>query len=736
MPILFQEDIEKFPGAIIDYKTKNVSFLRYSALLRDMKVKNHTWPLMLLNPELQGIDPFDPNLTTDQMVMIAVEAKLNFFWFIREVAKAPGTSGGGARPFIANRGNMALFWLFFNHITTILIQIRQTGKSFSTDVLMTYLMNLRCTNTGINLLTKDETVRSANIERLKDIESELPWYLKQRTKADLGNTEEITIRALGNSYRGHLPSKSGKQALNVGRGLTSPIFHIDEAAFLYNIAISLPAALAAGTAARDAARMNGEPYGTILTTTAGKKDDRDGRYIFQLLSNSAIWTEGFYDAKDLADLQQMIRRTSPSGELRVNCTFNHRQLGYSDEWLKTAIEDAVAIGDDADRDFFNKWTSGSQLSPLPIELADMIRNSHVMEFYARISPPWGYVTRWFIPEADIPSRMRTSQYVISVDSSDAVGGDDIGLTLRDTRTGEVVAAGNYNETNLITFTEWLLQWLLMYDNVTMIIERRSTGAMILDYLILMLVAKGLDPFKRLYNKVVDQALEFPERFAEINKPMFSRDQEVYTRYKKTFGFATSGTGTTSRTELYSTTLINAAKQTGDKVRDGKTIDQILGLVVRNGRVDHQEGEHDDNCISWLLGFWMITQSKNLEFYGISSKDVLSATSVKKEVQTPSQQYFQEEQRVLRMEIERLIEEIKKERDDFIVQKLEMKLVQLSQRLVLQSNEKFSVDALMQELKDQRRLNRIVQPAGGFGVGRAGLTAHSPNYYSSNMFGQR
>ena len=76
--ILFQEDWKKYPRAIADYSTKQRTFFDMSVILRDMGVKNHLFPLALINPELQGVDPFDyANLTVDQMAMIALECKLN-----------------------------------------------------------------------------------------------------------------------------------------------------------------------------------------------------------------------------------------------------------------------------------------------------------------------------------------------------------------------------------------------------------------------------------------------------------------------------------------------------------------------------------------------------------------------------------------------------------------------------------------------------------------------------------
>lgn len=703
--ILFLDDWKNFPTAIIDTKTANRSFVRLAALYREMGIVNNSFILALVNPALQGVDPFDEaNLTFEQKLMIAYECKINPWYFFREILKAPAQAGGEAVQFEANRGNIALFWSFFNHITIILIQIRQTGKSFSTDGLMTYLMDIRCTFTEINLLTKDDTLRAANIKRLKDIDSELPSYLRQRTKADINNTEELTVKALSNRYRGHLPQKSPKMAYNVGRGLTSPIFQIDEAPFQPNIAISLPSALAAGTAARDRAAKNGEPYGTILTTTSGKKDDRDGKYVFNFVSEAAEWSEKFFDCASLTELEILVRKNSRTGKLRINATFNHKQLGKSDEWLKKAIEDSGAVGEDADRDFFNVWTSGTLSSPLPVAVLEKIRNSQRPEKHTSISKTGGYLTRWFIEEHEVESFLKSKQFVMALDTSDASGGDDISLQLHEISTFETIATGTYNETNLITFAEWLCEWLVKYENITMIIERKSSGVAIIDYLLLMLPAKGIDPFKRLFNRIVNDHEEHYDRYKEISIPMGRRPSDVYTRFKKTFGFATSGSGLTSRNELYSTTLQNAAKNVGDRVRDLTTINQITGLVNLNGRIDHQAGEHDDMVIGWLLNFWLLSQAKNLSFYGIDTKQILSSLNVTK-VTTAREYYDYIEQQQIRSEMDQVYSELQRENDQYIVQNLEARLRHLNSQLVLEDGEKFSIDELINALRDEKKRSR-------------------------------
>ena len=151
--ILFSSDWQMYPNAIIDTETTNRSFVRLASIYKAMGISNNVFMLALHNPRLQGIDPYSKNLTIEQMAMIGVECKQNFWYAVRELLRAPATAGTESSVVEANRGNIALWWSFFNHITFLLIQPRQTGKSFSTDLLMTALMNFMCSNTQINLLT-------------------------------------------------------------------------------------------------------------------------------------------------------------------------------------------------------------------------------------------------------------------------------------------------------------------------------------------------------------------------------------------------------------------------------------------------------------------------------------------------------------------------------------------------------------------------------------------------------
>lgn len=725
--ILFKEDWLKYPTAIIDTQTTNRTALEMAVKLKMMGVSNNAFFLALHNPALQGVDPYSPNLTLQQMAAIGIECKINPWYVLREIARAPALAGTVPKRIEVNRSNLALWWCFFNHIFIILTQPRQTGKSFNTDWLMTTLMNFVCNNTQINLMTKDDKLRSDNISRLKNIYDELPTYLKFKTKEDANNTEELSIKKFGNTYKTHVPQASPKRAYNLGRGMTTPIFHIDEGPFQPNIGTAMGAALMAMGAAIDAAKASNEPYGVIMTTTAGKIDDKDGGYIYDMVEKSALWTEAFYDSVNADELEQRVRRNARGGAFRVYACFSYQQLGKDDAWARDQLERSTLAGDDANRDLFNMWTSGSSRSPIPTRLIESMQRTAIDATKEHIYPIGAYMLRWYVPEDMMQEYLTKRKLIVGIDTSDASGGDDIALVIVDSESGAVVAVGNFNETNLITFARWIVYLVENYTNMTFIIERRSSGITILDYLLLMLPERGIDPYKRLFNWVANDPLEYKERFAEASMPISRRPEDTYVRSKKYFGFATSGGGQTSRTELYSTVLQEAAKRCHNRIHDRMLVSQISGLVEKNGRIDHADGKHDDLVIAWLLCNWFLTKSKNISYYGFNPRNILL---IKDEARVLSREEEAEEiiQKRIRARIDAIGELMVDCSDDFMVQRYEAELKYLDSQLILKDGEDFSLATFLDEMRDQRSTVSYRKAYGDYNQ------SYQPEYVKSRIGG--
>jgi hypothetical protein len=702
--ILYKEDWNRYPGAIVDEETTNKSWVELAHKLHYMNIENNCFFLALHNPELQGVDPFSSKLTHKQKMAIGLECKVNPWYYLREIARAPSNAGG--EPFIveANRANISVWWCFFNHIFYFLTQPRQTGKSFNVDLLMTWLMNFGTQNTTINLLTNGEKTRAANIQRLKNIYELLPPYLNFKTRLDANNTEELSIKKFKNWYKTHLPQMSPKAANNTGRGLTSPILHVDESPFQANIDISYKAAAAGLGAARDQAKATGEPYGQLFTSTAGRLDDPSGKYIYEsIIMNCAIWNEIYYDSINQKDLEDRIKANSPSGHCRIYGAFNHRQLGKSDEWLKIQIQESGQDEDAANRDFLNIWTRGSTANPLPTWQLESMISSKKDIVYSKAFRGYKYIMNWYISEKELLEGIQNRKFIAGLDTSEGTGKDDIALVIIDVETGAVISSSVFNETNLVTFSQWLTEVIAWLSNTTFIIERKSSGVYIIDYLLLMLPAREIDPFTRLFNWITADLYtpQCREYIDELKKPVNRRNKDIYERLKDKFGYATAGSGRQSRDLLYSNVLVNTMNMLHNRIHDSRLIDQINGLVIKNGRMDHAAGSHDDCVIAWLLAHWFLSLSTNLQHYGIDRMKVYAGTvEVKKDV-SPMDLYINDEQDNIRKEIQDIYEKMKNTYDSFINTMLEHKLRVLSNKLILRHNEFYSLDAVLESIKNDK-----------------------------------
>lgn len=702
--IRYQKDWSRFPTATIHHQTKNRSFVALAALYKKMGIKNAYFHLSLLNPALANLDPHSRELTEDQKVAIAVECEYNVWYFLREVCRIPPNAGNVPISYAANRGNIALTWLFMSNVDVALIQPRQTGKSVSTDALMTWLLFCGMKSSHVVLITKDHSLRVGNIERLKKLRDLLPKYIYFLSKDDANNQVEITNKSRDNDYQTKVAQNSLTAANNTGRGATVPVIHCDEGPFINYIGETLPAALAAATEARNEAERNGQPYGNIYTTTAGKKDDKDGRFMYDMISGGAPWSETFLDCEDRAELWDRVEKNCRGHKLIVNCTFSHRQLGKSDEWLYKALSNAGGTPEQNDRDFFNIWTSGSQRSPLSVALNEAIKASDREPEWTEVSPE-GFMVRWYVPESQTAAAMSSGHYVIGLDTSDAVGRDDIAMVVQDLSDMSVVAAGNFNETSMLTFSNFLTWFMAKYQNTVLVIERKSTGGSIIGNLCIFLHSKGIDPYKRIFNWVVENKYERLEDYRDVMQDMSRRGQYYYDSRVKDFGFVTTGA---NRDQLFGANLQEAAKKAGHLVRDKILSDQIRALVVKRDRIDHLSSGHDDSVVAWLLGHWFAANAKFLDFYGIDPKYVLSRVSDNAKELTAEEVEHKVTQSKLRAEIEEVIEQLQNSFDATSQFQLEGRLKALYAKVEVDGSIPNSLSELLTAVQERRRMTTRMQ----------------------------
>lgn len=124
--VRFLKDFSRYKAGI-HRNTSNKTFLRTAELFREMGIKNYYFLLQLNNPLLEDVDPWDPNLSDEIQLMILQEAQENVWYILRELIKIDG------RRFRANRAVISFIWSCLNHLNTLILMPRQSGKGHGKD---------------------------------------------------------------------------------------------------------------------------------------------------------------------------------------------------------------------------------------------------------------------------------------------------------------------------------------------------------------------------------------------------------------------------------------------------------------------------------------------------------------------------------------------------------------------------------------------------------------------------
>ena len=708
--ILYTEDWGRYPNASVHYETQNRSWVELAKKLELQGVKNNKFLLALHDPSLRYVDPWKEDLDTVTRTKILVEIKINPWYFFREIARFDKKTNGVRRYYLnANRGNIGAWWCYFNHQDYNLTQPRQTGKSTASNWLVVWLLFFRYSDTDIFLLTKDNTLRQNNVRAIKTYRDLLPDYLNPSNKRDVNNLISVSCVSLGNKLYTAVSQNSKADADKIGRGFSCKTYIVDEGPYVNYLETSLNAMLPGGDAKQEEAKEKLEPYGNIYTTTCGSKADESGAYYYDMVSNCLQWKESLFDLKDNIQLKDLVRKSSVVKNL-INIVFNHRQLGFTDEWLIEKLQKNGATGAKANKDYFNIWDDGASESPLDKDLAAAIRKGVKDPEYNEYTKE-GYTIQWYIPKFQISTRLSSSRYVMGLDTSDAVGRDAISVTIVDVSNLEIVATMLIKETNLVNFGYWLVDFMVKYTNIILIPERKNQAATLIDLLLIRLPLNGEDPFKRIFNRVVHENKLDEPAYKKYTRYLH-RDIEAYSPVKDQFGYATAGTGEYSRNALYRDTLILACEYGAAVLNDRGTMEEILGLERKNGRIDHGQDKHDDRVISWLLCSWLLISGRNLQHYGITNplskaidyKDRIALESGNSSLASRLEQ--NEKQLELKEKIDGYLLLLKSVKDDFLANQYEMKLRKLETMYTGTEYGALTVSDLIRQAKSEKFKKRM------------------------------
>ena len=621
--ILFKKDWAKHPNAIPDTKTRNPSFIEICSKYKAMGIEHYYMPLALLDPTLQGVDPFDEEgLTDDLKERITLEILSNPWYVVREIV----TDIKAGREFKhshfkANRGNIAVLWLSFNSIDHFLQQIRQTGKSYISGVTEWMMLDLYCDNVTYNIIVKGEKLRKETVNRIKTIREGIPrWLLENLTS----NKDILNTHSIGNHKKSNVIYVSTSNAdpiasFSLGRGMSSPFLDIDEVPTIDNLLETLSGASGAGNELRSIHHRAGLPYYTRYTTTAGNRRTKSGAAAYAIWYKGANFTEKFFDCKNRKHLLNVIFKSMKKKSLSplVTATFNHTQLGKTDEWLYINMEKAEAeYGNKAmaEMDYLNIWGNADKSILLDPET--------ISKVMASIQDPIDTV----ITKEDCLYRvyedLSQGVHILGLDTSKASGNDDISFVGINLETGCTSIVGRYNFILIDDVIQVIIGILLQYPNIILVPENKFNGQNFIDSIIIAMVKHNIDPFRRIYNSVVENKEHKETIYREVfSYKVESRSLAIYDRHKDKFGVVTNET---IRKSIYGTIIFKALRNNARTIKDQDLANQLSNLVKdERGRVDHTSSMGDDIVIAYLLAYRFLLEARYVREYHIDPSSILS-----------------------------------------------------------------------------------------------------------------
>ena len=610
VPDYFTEEAVKKPffppiaprGAIYDYQTPNRSFVKVQQQLGLLGIKNNAFHLILINPALQGVDPYDPNLTPTQVMMIIQECKLNMFYYLREVVRIV-EDGGNIVHFRMDRGTLAAAYCFYNNINFYLMKPRQTGKTVGICAMLSWAFKFSGPNSSFMFANYKEAMSKKNLRTMKTIIESLPSYISNAGTVSIDSSGK-TIRKTNNVMTYSEPA-SGNMAMvastastedaaeTVGRGYTQAYQYFDESEFLKFIDIIVKVSGMAFNTASMNAEKNGSGYCRIFTTTPGDLGNKKAcQRAMELVNDAMPWDERFYD-EDITELKKTLKDKSNFRIMYIE--YDYKQLGYSEEWF---INACANVGNDVNkikREILLQRFSGNSDSPFkPEDIEEIEANKKTPLFVKKVSRIYDIL---FYEQ---PKKKRL--YFIAIDPSDGTGGDNYAMTVLDPYTLQVVAEFRSPYMTMHGCSD-LVNFLVdnYFPKALIIVERNRNGGGVIE------VLKQTKLRHMIYSS--PEANGDNSRFRDkMDENGFIKEEFVRNKY--------FGANTTSSTRAVMMNILMDAMQFAKNIVNSQYIvDDIKNLVVKNDKIQAAQGEHDDSVMSWLMALYIYYYGEKLERYG-------------------------------------------------------------------------------------------------------------------------
>ncbi len=655
------------------YETSNQSFRDMHYYLKEKGIQNNSFFLILLDPDLAGVDPRDPRLNSFMKQKVLLECMRNYWYFIREVVRIPdqgGAVGSGSR-YKLHRGNLALNFGFMLNWNMFLELPRQQGKTISALCRYLWEFNFGSTNSESVFFNKKHEDSKLNLQRMKDIRATLPAYLQMseaygndgKKLRATNSVETLQHPTNGNKIKTTPAARNKIAANSLARGTTVPRIWFDEYAFIpYNNIIYLAAVPAYKTAAMNAMRNNA-PYGILISTTPGDLTTDEGLSAFKMKENATPFTELMYDMS-FEQLQELLGANTNSSFIYMR--FTYQQLGLSEEWFKSMVIDMEKEWPAIRREVLLEWSNSSDNNPFTKEDLNIVK--------ALVKSPIQTLMLCGIYQFNIYEQANLRYPpIVGVDVSGGFQRDSSAITVVDSFTTRVTADMNCNYISTTDLARVIYELVTKYMNNAIVnIERNGGyGASVLSKLVTTSIKKNL--YYEIKDKVIEERTNGGKAWRKTQKTkIYGLDSNKDTR------------------DLLMQILRERMEYHKDKFISPIIYSELETLETkRNGRIEHSSNGHDDQIFSYLLALYVWYEGKDLmETWGLQKQSIKTDADLDEAVVQIEEKY------------ENILEEVEVIDNEIVQEQLD---ILQKNKAVLYENWKQQESA-----KDEECLNRLLQ----------------------------
>lgn len=615
-------NILNIDGKWYDFGTKNSSFLLTAQELKTLGIKNYYFMLEVKYPNLgvQDIDPYDPNISAEDIGKVLVECKNNPWYYFREVLHIP-VRGSGEIPLYLHRACCAAIWCFMHSIDFELVQPRQTYKTTGITGIMSYMFLFEYRNVDIPYMHKTEKRCTDNVGLLRDYIMALPKYMNPWANAK----HPPGLQSL--KYEGHNVSiavvsaaKSETVATDKTRGFSLFTWFVDECEFIPYMKAVIDGANPTIVQARETAKKTGVRSCMMYASTPGDLETDEGKDFQKIIDKLPVFKESFYDLSD-EEIEAMKNidldaPTDPNTPQQTPLTmlyieFNHTQLRKDRKWLLAQYYEALAkstLGEYRRGVLLQRFRGGEGSFFEQADIDYIQQNIREPDYDIFLMKKYHlYVYKHDITVPDLTSSTpyfdMSVPYLIGIDCATGKNGDNTAITILNPYTLEVVGEllspvmGGLDLMRVITMLAKMLPRALFC------LESNLTGVDIIDF---------------VQESQLENRFYHDPRATELTKNVIEKQDTQTSLVQRAKAKRYFGTYVTSKTrDMMFNLLRNTLHDYRHLINTKYLVHDICNLVEhKNGKMAAADGEHDDMVMSYLHTLYVLTYGYELGRFGI------------------------------------------------------------------------------------------------------------------------